>query len=219
MLVASFIAAGTAKATIIQVEFTATIHSDAPNNNWLGEGPLPSSMTGSFELDTSVYASSTFSFETGYIAMGGNSYYSSEPILTGFGVTGLRRSNARLYADGNLILEALAPADVFAWGHNGDDNLYSGNGTFPLFGSISSDFGMFPAWVTQEEIFNSQDPLALLLTRWQPGSPFRSTGPWGVLSGSVTVNAHPVPEPGTLGLAALALAFMGLHRRRAPRGA
>jgi hypothetical protein len=213
----SVLTTGTARAGLIGLEYTASIASAAPNN-WLGEGPLPSSLVGSFQIDTSTFASASYTFTSGPVAVGGNVIQPDEPVLTGFAITGLRRSNATLYADGNLLAEEIAPADVFSWSiANGE--LYTGNAVLPLFGGCSCDFGSFGALITQAALENSADPIDLLLLNFRAGSPFRSVGPWGVLIGSVTVETrlvepHSVPEPGTLALFGLGLAGVGFARRR-----
>lgn len=217
LFLVSVLASGAARAGLIQIEYTASIASAAPNN-WLGEGPVPSSLVGSFQIDTSQLASASYTFTTGPVAFGGNVIQSDVPVLTGFAITGLRRSNATLYADGNLLAEEIAPADVFSWSiANGE--LYTGNAVLPLFGGCSCDFGSFGALITLEEFSNSANPLDLLLLNFRAGSPFRSVGPWGVLIGSVTVETHlvethSVPEPGTLALFGLGLAGLGFARRR-----
>lgn len=211
MLLSAVFVGNGANAMLIDIEFTAEIAPDAPNN-WLGAGPVPSLLTGSFQIDTSVFSSASYTFKTGDITRGGSYIHSDEPILTAFSLSGLRRSNARLYADGVLLAEELAAADVFDWAAPNDGELYGSNGWFPLFGSYSLDFGVFPNWITQEQFLASSDPIALLLLNYRVGSVFSSSGSWGRVMGAVSVNAHPVPESGTFGLAGIGLVLFGLER-------
>ena len=82
---------GTARAGLIEISFTAAIASEAPNT-WIGQGPVPSSLFGSFQIDTSEFATASYTFKTGLIPFGANLVQSDEPVLTGFSIAGLRRS-------------------------------------------------------------------------------------------------------------------------------
>jgi hypothetical protein len=211
--------AGTASATLVEVSMSGFVPIDPFSNT----GTIPtlaqgSTVSTSFVVDTGSFNSASISFGT----FSGNGFPAA-PVLSAFDIAGVLTRDISLRIDG--IEAGPAPGSLGATSYDG---LLSSpiNGTdYDLFMSLVapgltatfSDFNVgTPGAITQANVLAAVDPLAFILESYGSSPAFSFlNGSFGRIAFAVdSLTIRDVPEPGTLGLFAVALlGVLALGRR------
>jgi hypothetical protein len=197
-----------AQATLINFDINMNVNAGA--SSWLLGGPTPSTVNGSFVLDTSSFDAQ---LRFGPIPS------SPQIFLQEISVSNVPVSNIRFSAGGtNLWTSDSGSSNFFAqW-----VEFRNFEGAFGMSDQgrsfIDADarfFGLAP--YSLANFLVSPDPLFDVLVNWNPIVP-ALRGEWGSLVGGTTTVVRKVPEPGALSLLCsglIGLALLIRHRRNA----
>ncbi len=200
-----------ARATLIEVGIHMDIIQTA--STWLLGGPMPSTVNGSFLMDTS-----SFNLE-----LGAGPVFPGDPTPYVFNMfaRGMPTSNIRFSADGMDLwvgdsgLGTVFARAVSAFGYEGGLQVADGGRTFGDQDNRLSGSALFRL----ADFLASPDPIADVIVKWDHPSFPQLIGEWGMLRGqNATATIASIPEPDQLALlcGGLACLVVAARRRSAP---